>query len=85
MTLRRIPLVLQTSHPIPRVSGCGLTSHFGELKIPIRLLFYGIIILKFKDIYPFLFVGDPIPLLSQQTRAGFYYSTQKQIIHDYQL
>ena len=25
-------------------NGCGLTSHFGELKI--RLLFYGIIILK---------------------------------------
>ena len=34
--LRRLPLVLPTSAPIPRVLGCGFTSHFGELKIPIE-------------------------------------------------
>ena len=36
ITLRRLPMVLPTSGPIPRVLGCGLTSHFGELKIPIN-------------------------------------------------
>ena len=30
-------LVLPTSGPIPRVLGCGSTSHFRELKIPITL------------------------------------------------
>ena len=35
ITLRRLPLVLPTSGPIPRVLGCGLTSHFGASKIPI--------------------------------------------------
>ena len=33
--LWQLPLVLPTSSPIPRVLGCGLTSHFGELKIPV--------------------------------------------------
>ena len=33
--LRRLPLVLPTSGPIPLVLGCGLTSHFGDSKIPI--------------------------------------------------
>ena len=35
ITLRRLPLVLPTSGPIPHVLGCRLTSHFGDLKIPI--------------------------------------------------
>ena len=35
ITLRRSPLALPTSGPIPRVLGCGLTSYFGELKVPI--------------------------------------------------
>ena len=37
ITLRRYPLVLPTSGPIPRVHvlGCGLTSHFGDSNIPI--------------------------------------------------
>ena len=35
ITLRRLPLALPTSGPIPRVLGCGLTSHFGDSKIPI--------------------------------------------------
>ena len=35
--IRRLPLVLPTSGPIPRVLGCGLTSHFGDSKIPIEL------------------------------------------------
>ena len=35
ITLRRLPLVLPTSGPIPRVFGCGMTSHFGDSKIPI--------------------------------------------------
>ena len=35
ITFRRLPLVLPTSGPIPRVLGCGLTSYFGELNIPI--------------------------------------------------
>ena len=30
-----ITTVLPTSGPIPRVLGCGLTSHFGDSKIPI--------------------------------------------------
>ena len=34
ITLRRLPLVLPTSGPIPRVLGCRLTSHFGDSKIP---------------------------------------------------
>ena len=56
MTLRRIPLVLPTSHPIPRVSGCGLTSHFGELKIPILLLFYGIMMFKVWSFLVFIYL-----------------------------
>ena len=36
ITLQRVPLlVLPTSGPIPHVLGCGLTSHFGDLKTPI--------------------------------------------------
>ena len=34
-TIQHVPLVGTTSGPIPRVFGCGLTSYFGELKIPI--------------------------------------------------
>ena len=34
ITLRRLPLFLPTSGPIPRVLGCGLTSHFGDSNIP---------------------------------------------------
>ena len=35
ITLRRLPLVLPTSVPIPCVLGCGLTSNFRDLKILI--------------------------------------------------
>ena len=36
--LRRLPLVLPTSGPLPRVLGCGLTSQFGELKTSIKMI-----------------------------------------------
>ena len=43
ITLRRLPVVLPTSGPIPRVLGCGLTAHFEDSNIrilPWRQLFH---------------------------------------------